>query len=153
MSPDRLLESRLRGLRPLGDLVFRLALAPIFIVGGLGHFVRHDEMMARVAESPWADMVGAIADPGFLLRFSGVNFVIFGAMLALGWQARLSALVLFLTLVPITIAIHVAPGHTGPLLKNVAILGALFRVFVLGAGAWSIDVGRRATSRAAASAA
>lgn len=142
MSPEVIIAGWTRGLAPLGEALFRLLMAPIFIVGGLGHFVEQDQMLARIGDSPWAGLVGQIGDPAFLLEFSGVNFIVFGLLLLVGWQARLAALVLFATLVPITIAIHIAPGHTGPLLKNVAILGGLFLIFVKGAGAWSIDRAR-----------
>ncbi|MCF4164769.1 DoxX family protein [Zavarzinia compransoris] len=123
----------------IGDLVFRVLTAPIFIVGGLGHFVEHEQMLARIEGSPWLGLVRAIADPGLLLHLSGIVFVVFGILLALGLMTRLSALVLFVTLVPITLSIHIAPGHTGPLLKNVAILAALVHFFLRGGGAHALD--------------
>jgi putative oxidoreductase len=132
-------EDRLSALAPLGDLIFRVLLAPIFVVGGLGHFVEHDAMLARITQSPWHDVVASIADPSLLLGLSGGAFIVFGVLLALGLLTRLSALVLFVTLVPITITIHIAPGHTGPLLKNVAILGALILCFLRGPGGWALD--------------
>ncbi|MDD3444817.1 MAG: DoxX family protein [Zavarzinia sp.] len=133
------LENRLATLGPASDLVFRVLTAPIFVVGGLGHFVEHEQMLARIDDSPWAGVVRAIADPSLLLYVSGIVFVIFGGLLALGLFTRLSALILFVTLVPITLSIHIAPGHTGPLLKNVAILAAMVHFFVRGGGAWSLD--------------
>jgi len=39
----------------------------------------------------------------------------------------------------ISCAIHIAPGHAGPLLKNVAILGGLVHFFVRGPGAFGWD--------------
>lgn len=61
--------------------------------------------------------------------------------LALGWMTRVSALVLFVTLIPVTVAIHVVPdtAHVGPLFKNVAILGALLLVWSRGPGAFALD--------------
>ena len=64
-----------------------------------------------------------------LLWLSGAAFVVFGLLLMFGRLRRLSALILFVTLVPVTLAIHIAPGHVGPLFKNVAILGALMLVY------------------------
>ena len=121
------------------DPVFRLTTSLIFIIGGLGHFGRADDMLARIEESPWRDVVLQIGDPQLLLWLSGGVFVIAGITLALGWMTRLSAVALFVTLIPITISIHFAPGHTGPLFKNVAILGALFYFYCRGAGAYSLD--------------
>lgn len=96
-------------------------------------------MLARMAESPWADTINAIGDPLLLLHLSGAVFVLAGLSLALGWMTRLSALALFVTLVPVTITIHFAPGHIGPLFKNVAILGALFFLYCRGPGRFALD--------------
>ncbi len=130
---------RARRYSNIADPMFRLLTSLIFIVGGLGHFGRADDMIARIAESPWRETVEAIGDPLWLLWISGAVFIVGGVTLALGWMTRLSALALFVTLVPITLAIHLAPDHTGPLLKNIAILGALGFIFVRGPGACAID--------------
>ncbi|MFN7030271.1 MAG: DoxX family membrane protein [Sphingopyxis sp.] len=111
------------------EAIFRVALSLIFIVGGIGHFVQLDEMRQRIDESPWRDQVMAIGDPAILLWLSGGVFILFGLLLALGLLQRLSALLLFVTLVPITLSVHVAPGHVGSLLKNVASLGALLFIY------------------------
>lgn len=57
----------------------------------------------------------------------------------LGFYTRLSALSLFLTLIPITFVIHIAPEHKGPLFKNVAILGGLLHFVVRGGGWYSLS--------------
>lgn len=59
-----------------------------------------------------------------------------------GALTRLAALALFVTLVPITLSIHIAPGHVGPLLKNVAILGGLVHFMVRGPGGYEPMPGR-----------
>lgn len=123
----------------LADPVFRVLTSLIFIIGGLGHFGQHNQMLARMEESPWRGEVAMIGDPSMLLWLSGAVFVIFGITLAAGFMTRLSALALFVTLVPITIAIHVAPGHVGPLFKNIAILGALLFLWARGGGRFSAD--------------
>ena len=124
---------------PASDIVFRVAFSLIFIVGGLGHFFRHEHMLARLNDSPWLDLVSAIGSPSFLLTVSGGTLLVGGIALLLGVKTRYAAAVLFLTLIPITFAIHIAPGHVGPLLKNVAILGGLIHFFVRGPGAFSWD--------------
>ncbi len=132
----------LRRWQGVSDTLLRLLFAPIFIIGGLGHFVEFKQMLARIADSPWHWLVLRIGDPGLLLKTSGVVFVIFGVCLALGYRTRLAALALFVTLVPITAAIHIAPGHVGPLLRNVAILGGLIHFFIRGGGVGSLDLRR-----------
>lgn len=120
---------RPRWLARRAEAIFRVTVSLIFIVGGLGHFVELDQMVQRIEESPWRDQVAMIGDPAMLLWLSGGVFILFGLLLALGLLQRLSALLLFVTLVPITLSIHLAPGHVGPLLKNVAILGALVLLY------------------------
>ena len=96
-------------------------------------------MLDRMAESPWSGVVEQIGDPSTLLWLSGAVFVVFGITLALGLATRLSALVILVTLVPITVFTHVAPGHVGPLFKNIAIIGALVLLWFKGGGAWALD--------------
>ena len=124
---------------PESDLIFRIAISLIFIVGGLGHFGEHQYMLDRMATSPWVDVVNSIGDASVLLWISGAVFVIAGIALAVGYKTRLAALALFATLVPITLAIHVAPGHMGPFFKNIAILGALIHFFFRGPGRYALD--------------
>mgnify|MGYP003384906402 CR=1 FL=1 len=127
--------------KALIDPLFRILTSLIFIIGGLGHFGQHDVMLDRMKESPWSATVNMIGDPSLMLWLWGNAFVVAGSTLALGWMTRASALVLFVTLVPVTIAIHVVPdtSHVGPLFKNVAILGALLLIFARGPGAFAID--------------
>ncbi|NOX51240.1 MAG: DoxX family protein [Gammaproteobacteria bacterium] len=127
----------------ISDLVFRISLSLIFIVGGLGHFLRHHWMLQRLEGSPWIEWVLKIGSPSLLLWVSGAVMVVAGSALLLGLFTRLSALALFVTLVPITFVVHIAPDHVGPLLKNIAILGGLVHFFVTGAGNLSIDRYRR----------
>ena len=126
-------------LRSWFDPVFRIATSLIFIVGGIGRFAAHDTMLERMAESPWRDVVSMIGDPSWLLWLSGAVFVIFGITLALGFLTRISALVILVTLIPITIAVHVASGHAGPLFKNIAIMGALLYFYANGPGRFAVD--------------
>lgn len=125
-------------LRDRLDPVFRIATSLIFIIGGIGHFAAHDYMLGRMAESPWRDAVATIGDPSLLLWLSGGVFVIFGITLALGFLTRISALLLLVTLIPITIAVHVAPGHAGPFFKNIAIMGALLYFYANGPGRFAV---------------
>ena len=126
---------------PIADPIFRLLTSLIFIIGGLGHFGQHQMMLDRMEESSWAPTVGMIGDPSVLLSLSGVAFVAAGLTLAIGFMTRASALILFATLVPVTVAVHLVPdpSHVGPLFKNVAILGALLLIWARGPGAFALD--------------
>jgi putative oxidoreductase len=96
-------------------------------------------MLARINESPWRDAVVTVGNPSLLLWMSGAVFVVYGAMLVLGYATRTAAILLFVTLVPITISVHVAPGHVGPFFKNIAILGTLLHFYARGPGCFAID--------------
>ena len=124
---------------PESDLIFRIAISLIFIVGGLGHFGEHQYMLDRMATSPWVDVVNSIGDASVLLWISGAVFIIAGLALAVGYKTRLAALALIVTLVPITLVIHVAPGHMGPFFKNIAILGALIHFLFNGPGRYALN--------------
>ncbi|MGV7123407.1 DoxX family protein [Sphingopyxis sp. 550A] len=145
---ERRLEPTAR-TRAMIDPLFRVLTSLIFIIGGLGHFGQHKMMLERMAESPWRDAVAMIGSPSVLLWLSGAVFVVAGLTLAVGWMTRTSALALFITLVPVTVAIHVVPdtSHVGPLFKNIAILGALLLIWARGPGAFAIDnIGRQRKS-------
>lgn len=125
----------------LVDPLFRVLTSLIFIIGGLGHFDQHKVMLDRMVESPWAHVVNRIGDPSMLLWLPGFAFVLAGVALALGWMTRASALILFFTLIPVTVAVHVVPdtSHVGPLFKNIAILGALLFIWRRGPEAYALD--------------
>ena len=120
------------------DLIFRVSFSLIFIIGGLGHLRRHEDMLNRIEDSPWLEFVISLGSPSLFLYLSGVVFVIAGLGLMLGFYARLSAFAIFFTLIPITVVIHFAPDHTGPLFKNVALLGGLVHFIVRGGGWYSL---------------
>lgn len=128
-------------LKALIDPLFRILTSLIFIVGGLGHFGQHQMMLERMKQSPWAGTVDRIGDPLLLLWLSGLAFVVAGLTLALGFMTRASALILFVTLVPVTITTHLVPdpSHVGPLFKNIAISGALLLIWTRGPGAYALD--------------
>lgn len=126
-------------LRGWFDPIFRVSTSLIFIIGGIGHFGAHDYMLERMAESPWNDAVNMLGEPSWLLWLSGAVFVVFGATLALGYLTRLSALLILVTLIPVTITQHIAPGHMGPLFKNTAIMGALLYFYANGPGRFGIN--------------
>ena len=50
----------------------------------------------------------------------------------------ISALLILVTLIPETIAVHFVPGHARPLFKNIAIMGALLYLHADGPGLFAI---------------
>lgn len=117
------------------DLAFRILFSLIFIVAGAGHFAQHEAMLDRLRQSPWFELVSALGSPSAMLYASGATLLVGGLALLLGYRTRLAALVLLATLVPITVSVHLAPGHVGPLFKNIALMGGLLHFAAHGSGA------------------
>ena len=70
---------------------------------------------------------------------NGAVFAVFRFSLALGFLTRISALLMLITLIPVTITQHIAPGQMGPLFKNIAIMGALLYFYAKGSGRFAIS--------------
>lgn len=118
----------------------RFLVALIFIISGVGKifgFAATAEMMGNVGfPVPEVFLSGAIAFE-----------IIGGLSLLLGFQTRIGATLLIVFLVFATLIFHV-PGiadaakgqaETIQTLKNLAILGALIKFWIDGAGAFAVD--------------
>ena len=133
---------------PASDFVFRGLFSLIFLIAGLGHFVERDLMLARLEDAPLGYLASFAGPPELLMPRSGMALVVCGVALLLGFKVRAAAVLLFLTLIPITVTTHLGnPGHTGPLFKNVALLGGLLHFAVRGGGAYCIDTPARVSNK------
>jgi putative oxidoreductase len=118
-------------LAPIG----RVLLSLIFLFALPGHFKHEMIAHARDAGVPLANVAGIIA-------FAG------GLMVALGFHARIGAVLLIVFLLPVTLFMHKFWGMSDPqlqqmqmvnFLKNLGLIGASAFIVYAGAGAYSLD--------------
>jgi uncharacterized membrane protein YphA (DoxX/SURF4 family) len=131
-------------LLDLAILVNRLSLGMLFVFAGygkifdmgVGKFYAEGFLKLKPAWLP--ELVGR--PYGYALPFMEL---IFGAMLVLGLLTRVTATILFLMLVSITIALIVAHGPSGGqggyFHTNVILVTLAFLLAVVGPGRWAVD--------------
>jgi putative oxidoreductase len=128
-------------------LVGRICFSAIFIFGAPGHFTARYIGFAAQAGVPAAAL---------LVPLSGVIALVGGLSIALGYQAKLGAVLLVVFLIPVTVTMHAFWAVTDPMmgqmqqamfLKNVSMLGGALLIAYFGAGPLSLD-SRRAPSAA-----
>jgi putative oxidoreductase len=121
-------------------VVFRIMLSLIFIVAAVNHLFEGQKVANRLAKSEMSSLVTWMATPYFLVTAAGVALLIGGIGLLSGFKTRLSAILLILVLIPITLTIQVSnPEGLGPLFKNIGLLGGLIFFATNGALHYSID--------------
>lgn len=110
----------------LSVLLLRVALSGIFVVAGVSHLLNPEGVTQRIQNAPYSSFASMFGDPHVLGIISGYVLLIFGITFLLGVFTRWSAVILFLTLIPITITIQMGNGILhGPLWKNIALFGGL----------------------------
>jgi len=126
-------------INKLGPLVGRSLLAAIFLVTGFG-FISNFAGLAGFMASKDLPM------PEVLLALSIVIKLAGAAMIILGWQARLGALLLFLWMIPVTFIFHnfwAVPAEQVQMqmnmfMKNVSMMGGMLLVMAFGSGPLSL---------------
>jgi len=124
-------------LRGTGAMLGRIMLAYIFVQSGIEKI---SGPVATMQDMASAGLPHSLVPGLFVL--SVVVELLGGLMLVFGWYAELASLVLFLWMIPVTMIFHVATGQTIEWEKNLAIMGGLLMIAVLGSGGLSLDGGR-----------
>ena len=121
--------------QPWGLLAGRLLLAYLFIVAGYGKVVGFAGT-AKYMASKGMPMVEVLLVGTIIIELIG------GLMLALGWKARWAAWAFFLFIIPTTIIFHPVWADAGQMIqfnKNLAIMGGMLYVALMGPGRLSLD--------------
>jgi putative oxidoreductase len=121
-------------LRNTGALLGRIMLAFIFVMAGIQKISGPAATMQYMAG---AGLPHSLVPELFVL--SVIVELLGGLMLVFGWHAELAALIMFLWLIPVTLAFHVATGQTIEWMKNLAIMGGLLMIAVYGPGGYSLS--------------
>ena len=118
----------------------RILLATLFIAAGL------NKMMNFQATASFMSSAGIPATSGLLVMTILLELFA-GAMILIGYHARLAAALLVIFLIPVTLIFHNPLAATDPamvqqqmnhLLKNLAIIGGLLYLIAFGSGGWSL---------------
>ena len=129
-------------IQPVGLLVGRVLLAYIFVVAGFGKIGGFSATAAYIA-SKGLPMSEALLVATIVIELVG------GLMIALGWKARWAALAIFVFLIPTTLIFHafwtVDPEQVRPQTiqfnKNLAIMGGMLYIAIVGSGRYGLDRG------------
>ncbi len=120
---------------PIGRLFFAL----IFLMSGINHFSSGSIGYAASSGVPY---------PQILVPLSGAMAFLGGLSVALGYKAKMGAILLFLFLVPVTFFMHNFWNSTDPamvanqmahFMKNLSLIGGTILFAFYGAGPLSID--------------
>ena len=98
----------------------------IFISAGINHLLHPVGVVSRLIESELGTLALWMAPASVLVFLSGIGLIIGGFFYLIGWKTHLSAGLLILLLIPITLTVQVSgDGVSGPFFKNIALLGTL----------------------------
>ncbi|MBI1939674.1 MAG: DoxX family protein [Ignavibacteriales bacterium] len=120
-------------------LIGRIIFSVIFIMSGLNHLSGNGIELAAQSGVPLA----SVAVP-----LSGLISLLGGIGIAIGYKAKISAWLIVLFLLPVTITMHnfwsVADQHAALIqqimfMKNFTIIGAAFLIAYFGSGPFSLD--------------
>lgn len=121
-------------------LTLRLMGSLIFITAGVNHLFWQNEAVARLEKAAFGHLALRMATPETLIFLSGSGLLLGGILLLVGYKTKPAALVLLSILIPITITVQLAnPAGSGPLFKNIAIMGMLLFFMANGAPYYSLD--------------
>ncbi len=128
-----------------GDITIALAgralFASVFLVGGVTHFARGDQMIEYT-------LANGVSGAGFLVPMTGLMLLAGGISVLLGYYARIGAWILTVFLIPTTILMHRFWGLDNPALesvqfahfmKNLGLTGAALLMTHTGGGPGSLD--------------
>lgn len=95
-----------------------------------------EKIVTKLIKSPIGARLAEMIPPETLIAPAGIPLLIGGTLLIIGFYTRYAALLLIAVLLPITLTGQIGTGDPGPLLKNIALMGALFYFYSNGSSQW-----------------
>jgi uncharacterized membrane protein YphA (DoxX/SURF4 family)/intracellular sulfur oxidation DsrE/DsrF family protein len=126
-------------LQKISFLVLRVMGSLIFIMAGFNHLFQTAGATARLEKAPFAQLATWMAPAETLIILSGVGLLVGGFMLLAGFKTRIAAALLLAILIPITLTVQVGAEGSGPLFKNIALIGLLLFFIVNGSLYYGLD--------------
>jgi putative oxidoreductase len=123
----------------IAALIGRILFSLIFIFSGISHF-SHSTIEYAVSQG--------VPMASFLVPLSGALAIAGGLSIAVGYKARLGAVLIMLFLIPVTLSMHKFWTVTDPamsqmqmahFMKNVSMFGGALLIAYFGPGAMSLD--------------
>lgn len=128
------------GINKFSVLVLRVMISLIFIIAAINHLFHPEKVAARLSRAEMSWLVTWMASPRLLVISAGVALLAGGIGLLSGFKTKLSAVLLILVLIPITLTVQVSnPEGLGPLFKNVGLLGGLIFFAINGSVCYGMD--------------
>lgn len=115
-------------------LIGRLAIAAIFIWAAWGKVLNPSSTINHIQSA-------GIPAAGLVYALTVALEALGGALIVIGWRARLAAFALFLFLIPATYLFHFDLGNRLQMsmaLKNIGLMGGLLYIMAAGPGKFSI---------------
>jgi putative oxidoreductase len=122
----------------LAALAGRILLAIIFLLSGIDKVTHYAQTLGYMTKA-------GLPFPQTLLVASAVIEIVCALAIIAGWKTRLSAIVLVIWMIPVTLVFHnPAAGQEAMIhfMKNAAIIGGLLVLFASGPGVWSLGRSR-----------
>lgn len=107
-------------------VILRMLLSGIFIVASLNHLLQVEKTVQRIEQANFGAIGKLLGPPEFAVIASGITMLVAGITLLIGYKTKISAILLLLVLIPITLTIQVGQVQSmGPLFKNIGLAGGL----------------------------
>jgi hypothetical protein len=106
--------------------VLRIATSLIFIVSGVGHLLRPQQIFSQLGKNIVSQLFLRMPFLETFIFISGFPLFFFGLMLLMNKYIKLTTSILLISTIVITVATHFGIESMGPMVKNLIIIASLY---------------------------